>query len=158
MGLAILAAVAYGAKTVAVDIGSKDHIAASLFANYMITGALCVIPALFTRGVGGLCARDVPLMGMIGMANAAAILLFSVAATHNNVAVASILGSLDPIVVAVLALVFLKQKVKPIQVAAIGIVILGSVMVALGGHKHAIGHTLLRDHLSNHASPLDQQH
>jgi len=138
--LALLAALAYGVEQVVLDTGSQDNITGTLLTVYLFQLLLCIVIAAFARSLGGLSRNDLPLIGLIGLTGALGIAAFSWASTAGDVAVVSMLASLDPIVIVLLALFLLREKLVRIQVIAIVVVIAGSFLVAAGGSTRQRAH------------------
>ena len=129
--LALIAALFIGASQVSLDLGSKDNVVGSIFIMEIVGVAIMSVIALAVRSWGGLALRDTPAIVMIGMLNAIAVSAFSYATTSGNIAVVSVLSSLDPIVVVVMAVFILKQGLVRIQIFALTVTVLGSFLVSV---------------------------
>ena len=129
--LALIAALFIGASQVSLDLGSKDNVVGSIFIMEIVGVAIMSVIALAVRSWGGLALRETPAIVMIGMLNAIAVSAFSYATTSGNIAVISVLSSLDPIVVVVMAVFILKQGLVRIQIIALTVTVLGSFLVSV---------------------------
>ena len=129
--LALIAALFIGASQVSLDLGSKDNVVGSIFIMEIVGVAIMSVIALAVRSLGGLALRETPAIVMIGMLNAIAVSAFSYATTSGNIAVVSVLSSLDPIVVVVMAVFILKQGLVRIQIFALTVTVLGSFLVSV---------------------------
>ena len=126
------AALFWGLATVVVDIGSRVNVAGSLLMSMMPQILFTfVVVAVVHRSWGGLTRRSIAPIAGAGVALALANLAFFTAANEGNLGVVSVLGSLDPIVVALLALIFLKEKMARSDQVALLIVIAGTCLVAV---------------------------
>lgn len=76
--------------------------------------------------------RDLPLLVLIGVADAAANGTYAIASRSSLVSVASVLASLYPVVTAVLAYRFLGERLRPIQVAGVAAALAGVALLAAG--------------------------
>jgi len=129
--LALIAALFIGASQVSLDLGSKDNVVGSIFIMEIVGVAIMSVIALAVRSWGGLALRETPAIVMIGMLNAIAVSAFSYATTSGNIAVVSVLSSLDPIVVVVMAVFILKQRLVRIQIIALTVTVFGSFLVSV---------------------------
>jgi uncharacterized membrane protein len=96
----------------------------------MVTVIITLVLAMATRSIGGLDRQALPLILAIGILDALALLSFSVATTDGNVAIVSVLSSLDPIVLAILAFIFIRERIARLQVIGLFVVIGGSILVS----------------------------
>ncbi len=126
------AALCWGLATVVIDIGSRVNVAGSMLMSMMPQILFTfVVVAVIHRSWGGLTRRSIAPIAGAGIALALGNLAFFTAANEGNLGVVSVLGSLDPIVVALLALIFLKEKMARSDQVALLIVIAGSCLVAV---------------------------
>ena len=104
-----------GLKTPFMAIGSQES---SLMTMTTMRATTFFISAAFfvkQRGFGGASKRDIPLLAGIGIADFSANLLLGVATTKGLVSIAMVLGSLYPIATAVLAYIFLHERLHKAQ-------------------------------------------
>lgn len=115
-----------------IDIGSRVNVAGSMLMSMMPQILFTfVVVAVVHRSWGGLTRRSIAPIAGAGVALALGNLAFFTAANEGNLGVVSVLGSLDPIVVALLALIFLKEKMARSDQVALLIVIAGTCLVAV---------------------------
>jgi drug/metabolite transporter (DMT)-like permease len=81
---------------------------------------------------GGFPWRSLPALGFVGLADVAANGTYSVAAHHGPVTVAAVLASLYPVVTALAARGFLRERLRAVQAAGAGLALLGTVLLATG--------------------------
>jgi drug/metabolite transporter (DMT)-like permease len=82
---------------------------------------------------GGLRARDLPILGAVGVVDAAANGTFAQASTGGLLAVVSVLGSLYPVATALLARVILNERLLPIQLKGVAVALTGIILIGAGG-------------------------
>ena len=83
------------------------------------------------RSFGGMRTRDIsPLLGT-GIALGLAGIAFYTAADHGDLGIASVLSSTSPAVTALLAFLFLKEKMIRTEIAALGVVLTGVALVVI---------------------------
>ena len=88
--------------------------------------------ALSLRSIGGLTKSDLPMLAIIGVTDGSANILFSFAALTGMLSIVSVLGSLYPVVTVVLAWLFLKERLQPIQYVGIIATIIGVISITAG--------------------------
>ena len=130
--LAVLAAVFYGFGEVADDVGAANNVYGTLMVMELTAATIVGVMGLITRSTGGLRSEALPTLVLVGLFNAAGWACFAQATTLGSLAVVSVLSSLAPVVLTVLAFFFLHEKLKPIQIVALGGVLVGSMLVSLG--------------------------
>ncbi|MFF4015716.1 EamA family transporter [Streptomyces sp. NPDC001843] len=81
---------------------------------------------------GGFPWSDLPALGFVGLADVAANGTYSVAAQHGPVTVAAVLASLYPVVTALAARGFLRERLRAVQAAGAGLALLGTLLLATG--------------------------
>ncbi|MGF1237914.1 EamA family transporter [Streptomyces sp. 2-6] len=97
---------------------------AALYASARRGGA--VLPA------GGFPWAALPALAFVGLADVAANGTYSVAAQHGPVTVAAVLASLYPVVTALAARGFLRERLRAAQAAGAGLALLGTLLLATG--------------------------
>ncbi|WP_406010212.1 DMT family transporter [Streptomyces sp. NBC_00637] len=81
---------------------------------------------------GGLGRSALPAYGFVGLADVAANGTYAVAAQHGPVTVAAVLASLYPVVTALAARGFLRERLRAVQAAGAGLALVGSLLLATG--------------------------
>lgn len=79
---------------------------------------------------GGLPWNCVPALGLVGLADAAANGTYSIAAQLGPVTVAAVLASLYPVVTALAARGFLRERLRRIQTVGASLALIGTVLLA----------------------------
>jgi len=128
--LALSAALFFGIALVCMAIGSESS--ALMTMTTMRTTTLIVGIALFIRfkSIGGLGKKEMPLLVFIGVADFAANLLLGVATTKGLVSLAMVLGALYPIATALLAYLFLHERLHRVQYVGIAFAVIGVSLIS----------------------------
>jgi drug/metabolite transporter (DMT)-like permease len=123
--LALGAALGFGSALTFMAIGSEQS---SLLTMTTMRSTTFIVSAAYfikIRGGGGVRKADIPLLAAIGIADFSANLLLGVATTKGLVSIAMVLGSLYPIATAILAYIFLHERLHKAQY--------NGVVLAVGG-------------------------
>jgi len=128
--LALSAAVFFGLALVFMAIGSQSS--ALMTMTTMRATTLLIGIAIFIRfrHIGGLGKAELPILIFIGVADFAANLLLGVATTKGLVSLAMVLGSLYPIVTALLAYKFLHERLHKVQYVGIFFAVIGVALIS----------------------------
>ncbi|MDR6979511.1 drug/metabolite transporter (DMT)-like permease [Streptomyces sp. 3330] len=81
---------------------------------------------------GGSTWSALPAYGFVGLADVAANGTYAVAAQHGPVTVAAVLASLYPVVTALAARGFLRERLRAVQAAGAGLALVGTLLLATG--------------------------
>ncbi|GAA2479068.1 DMT family transporter [Streptomyces longisporus] len=81
---------------------------------------------------GGFPWTSLPALAFVGLADVAANGTYSVAAQHGPITVAAVLASLYPVVTALAARGFLRERLRGIQAAGAGLALVGTLLLATG--------------------------
>lgn len=128
--LAGLAALAWGLGVVIIDIGSRVSVTGTMVASQMPQMAFTLVMVfIVARSLGGLTQRAVVAIAAAGTALALGQITFFTAANEGNIGVVAVLGSLTPLVVALLALAVLKEQMSHSERVALVIVLVGTCLV-----------------------------
>lgn len=84
-----------------------------------------VVVGLVARSAGGVTRRDFPFLGLIGVMDVGANLLFGLASTRGLDSVVAVLGAVYPVVTVLLGAVLLRERLARVQQVG--------VVLALGG-------------------------
>ena len=129
--LAGVAAVAFGLCLFCIDRGARTSTLMTLWGMRLTSLVVFVTVALVVRSVGGVVAREVPVLLVIGCGDMLANILFGVASSRGQVSVASVLASLYPVVTILLARLVLKERLRRIQQVGAVLSLLGAAVIAL---------------------------
>lgn len=132
VALAIAAGTGFGITLYSIDRGSAFSVINTMWGMRLTSVLLFGAAALVLRRTGGVRAVDVPMLGLIGVADLLANVLFGIASSRGLVSVASVLGSLYPVVTAGLAYAVLHERLRPVQIAGAATTVAGVVLIAAG--------------------------
>lgn len=129
--LAGIAAVGFGLALFCLDRGARSSTLMTLWGMRCTSVVVFTVVALVARSVGGVVAREVPALLLIGCGDVAANALFAVASSRGQVSVASVLGSLYPVMTILLARLVLKERLRPIQQVGALLSLVGAAVIAV---------------------------
>jgi drug/metabolite transporter (DMT)-like permease len=127
--LALGAALGFGSALTFMAIGSVQSSLLTMVTmratTFFVSGAIFI-----KRGnLGGLSRRDIPLLAGIGIADFSANLLLGIATTKGLVSIAMVLGSLYPIATALLAYLFLHERLHKAQYLGVVLAVGGVALI-----------------------------
>ena len=129
--LALLAAGLWGLAIVALDLGTRVSVTGTMFVSQFPQILVTLFIALAVKKLRiRLAGRPLAITAGAGLAVALAQVAFFTAANEGNIGVVSILGSLSPLVTALLALVLLKEKMARLETVALLVVVVGTSLIA----------------------------
>jgi len=115
---------------VTLDRGSLVSITSTMLMSEVPQVLFAVVMVAFVaRSWGGLTRRALLPLAGAGVALGMGMMAFFKAADEGSLGVVSVLGSLSPLVTALLALVFLSEKMMRLQMLALAIVLMGTCLV-----------------------------
>ena len=129
--LAGIAAVGFGLALFCIDRGARSSALMTLWGMRGVSFLVFVTLALVVRSRGGVVAKELPALLLIGCGDMGANLLFGIASSRGQVSVASVLGSLYPVVTILLARLLLKEKLRRIQQVGAVLALAGAAIIAL---------------------------
>ena len=130
---ALGAALFWGLAVVVLDVGTLVSITGTLTMSQLPQVAFTLIAVLIGAKSSpvGLTGRMVSTLAGAGFALALGNMAYFAAANEGDIGVVSVLGALSPLVTALLAVVFLRERLARLEVVALGVVFLGTVLVVL---------------------------
>ncbi len=129
---ALIAALGFGGALTFIAIGAKIDSMHTMTSMRVASVTICVLLALRYRTIGGFSKNFFPLLIFIGVADFLANFLLGVATTKGLVSIALVLGSLFPIVTALLAFKFLQERLHRVQYFGICFAICGVALISIG--------------------------
>jgi drug/metabolite transporter (DMT)-like permease len=126
--LALGAACGFGAALTFMSIGSEISSLLTMTSMRVATFTITVGYFVNRGNFGGVQKKHIPLLIGIGISDFLANLLLGVATTKGLVSIAMVLGALYPIATAVLAFIFLHERLQKVQYIGI-ILAVGGVAV-----------------------------
>ena len=128
--LAIGAAVGFGTALTFMAQGSESSALMTMVSMRAATFFISVTILFRLRGTGGMGRSHIGLLLFIGVADFSANLILGIATTQGLVSLAMVLGSLYPIMTALLAFIFLKERLHRVQYVGIASAVFGVAMIA----------------------------
>ena len=129
---AVIAAFGFGGAITFIAQGSKSSAIMTMTTMRFTTFIIALVLFAKYKTAGGFSKKDIPILIGLGGADFFGNLLLGVATTKGLVSLAVVLGSLFPIVTALLAYKLLHERLHKLQYLGIGIAILGVVIISLG--------------------------
>ena len=128
--MAAAAALSGGVAIVVIDIGSRVSVTGTMFISQRPHIAFTLIMVVVvTDSLRGLTGLPLAAIAGAGLALALGNVAFFTAANEGNIGVVSVIGSLSPIVVALLALAILGEQMVRSERLALLIVLAGTCLV-----------------------------
>ena len=131
--LACVAAVGFGLALYCLDRGARVSTLDTLWGMRLVSVVLFGAAALVRRSVGGTRSSDVPALAAIGLGDVSANGLFAFASSRGLVSVASVLGSLYPVVTVVWARFLLGERLRRVQQLGVALTVVGVVGMTVPG-------------------------
>lgn len=128
--LALGAALGFGSALTFMAIGSQQSSLLTMTTMRSTTFIVSAAYFLKVRSGGGVRSTDIPLLAAIGIADFSANLLLGVATTKGLVSIAMVLGSLYPIATAVLAYIFLHERLHRAQYVGVVLAVGGVALIS----------------------------
>lgn len=130
--LAAMAGAGFGCTLFALDRGGRISVVHTLWGMRLTSVLLFLIAAAVVRTTGGMTQRDLPLLSAVGVADLSANALLAVASSSGYLSVASVLGSLYPVITAALAYAVLHERLRPVQFLGGGLTVVAVLLIAGG--------------------------
>ena len=129
---ATIAAFGFGGAITLIAKGSQTSAIMTMTTMRFTTFIVALILLARFRTIGGFSKKELPILILIGGADFFGNLLLGVATTKGLVSLAVVLGSLFPIVTALLAFKFLHERLHKVQYLGVVLAISGVVILSLG--------------------------
>jgi drug/metabolite transporter (DMT)-like permease len=129
---AVIAAFGFGGAVAFIAQGSSSSAIMTMTTMRFTTFIVSLFLLAKYRTLGGLSKKNIPILIVIGAADFIANLFLGVATTKGLVSLAVVLGSLYPIVTALLAFKLLQERLHKIQYFGIAFAIAGVAIIAAG--------------------------
>jgi drug/metabolite transporter (DMT)-like permease len=129
---ATIAAFGFGGAITLIAKGSQTSAIMTMTTMRCTTFIVALLLLARFRTFGGFSKKDLPILMTIGAADFFGNLLLGVATTKGLVSLAVVLGSMFPIVTAMLAFKFLHERLHKVQYLGVALAISGVVILSLG--------------------------
>ena len=130
--LGISAAVFFGISVTFLMRGSESEPLLTMTSMRVASVTVVLLLALYFRTTGGFAKSDFPVLLFVGIADFLANLTLGIATTKGLASIAVVLGSLFPIVTALLAFGVLKERLHGVQYVGIFAAVAGVATIAVG--------------------------
>ena len=131
VGLALLAALAFGVFLVAIRYASRpDPLLGVLATRAGSVSALLLLGLVFRSRIK-VARIDLPALFTVGVLDVSADVFFAFATTIGLLSIVSILSSLYPVATVILARIVLKERMARLQQAGIGLALAGVLLISL---------------------------
>ena len=132
IGLAVVAAIAFGCYFLLAHIGTRGGVAWLLaLANVTgVIGVLVIAVALRSAPVRPPSHADVLILALAGVLEFAATGLYGLANRHGELSVVAVAGSLYPVATVLLARAVLKERLVRLQALGVSLALVGVVLIA----------------------------
>ena len=130
--LAVVAAIGFGFAVNFIAKGSTSSAIMTMTTMRFTTFIIAIFLFAKYRTFGGFTKKDLPVLILLGAADFIANLLLGVATTKGLVSLAVVLGSLFPIVTALLAFKLLHERLHKVQYIGIALAIMGVAVISAG--------------------------
>jgi drug/metabolite transporter (DMT)-like permease len=129
--LAVCAALGFGLCLFCLDRGARESTLLTLWGMRLTSVTILVVVGLVFRTAGGVTARETPALLAIGCGDLVANGLFAFASSRGQVSIASVLGSLYPVVTIIWARMLLDERLKRVQQVGVALAVGGAALTAL---------------------------
>jgi drug/metabolite transporter (DMT)-like permease len=125
------AALGFGTALALMAQGSKSSALLTMTSMRVVTVTIAALVAIKFRTLGGFQSKDLSLLIFIGITDFMANYLLGVATTKGLVSIAMVLGSLFPMMTALLAFRFLRERLHRVQYLGIFLAVFGVSLISL---------------------------
>jgi drug/metabolite transporter (DMT)-like permease len=125
------AAFGFGTALTFMAQGSKTSSLFTMASMRVVSVSVCLLLALGFKTIGGFKLKDFRILAVIGATDFLANYFLGLATTKGLVSIAMVLGSLFPIVTALLAFKFLHERLHKVQYLGIVLAVTGVAIISL---------------------------
>ena len=132
VGLALLAALGFGASILGLNRVSQAGVVWGTLTLRLTVIPLVCLAALLLRPSRARLRATLPILVVAGLFDTGANLLYGASARHGLISVVSVLGSLYPVVLVVLARLLLAERIARPQLAGVAVALAGVALISAG--------------------------
>jgi drug/metabolite transporter (DMT)-like permease len=132
VGLALLAALGFGSSILGLNRVSQAGVVWGTLSLRLTVVPIVCIAALILRPSAARVRGTLPILVAVGLFDTGANLFYGASARHGLISVVSVLGSLYPVVLVVLARLVLKERISSPQLAGVAAALAGVVLISAG--------------------------
>jgi drug/metabolite transporter (DMT)-like permease len=132
--LAIIAGLGFGMYFVLAEISSRADVGWALLLSRVAGTPILVVLAVITVRRGGrmVRGRDLAVVGVVGLLDLAANVLYNTSTTIGELSTVAVASSLYPVTTVLLASAVLGERVRGVQRTGVVIALCGVVLIAAG--------------------------
>ena len=128
--LALGAAAGFGTAMTFMSIGSESSALMTMVMMRATTFFITLTLVIRFRTVGSFTKSEIPILIFVGIADFSANLLLGVATNFGLVSLVMVLGSIYPIITALMAYMFLHERLHKVQYAGIALAVAGVALIS----------------------------
>ncbi|HKC77741.1 MAG TPA: DMT family transporter [Gaiellaceae bacterium] len=132
VGLSLLAALGFGSSILGLNRVSQAGVVWGTLSLRLTVVPLVCLAALLVRPSAARLRPTAPILVAAGLFDTGANLLYGASARHGLISVVSVLGSLYPVVLVVLARVVLSERIARPQLAGVAVALAGVALISAG--------------------------
>lgn len=132
VGLALLAALGFGSSILGLNRVSQAGVVWGTLTLRLTVVPLVCLAALLLRPSTARLRASLPILVAAGLFDTGANLLYGASARHGLISVVSVLGSLYPVVLVVLARFVLAERIARPQLAGVALALAGVALISAG--------------------------
>jgi drug/metabolite transporter (DMT)-like permease len=132
VGLSLLAALGFGSAILGLNRVSQAGVVWGTLTLRLTVVPIVCLAALLIRPSLSRLRPTLPILVMAGVCDTGANLLYGASARHGLISVVSVLGSLYPIVLVVLARFVLAERISHPQLAGVAVTLAGVALISAG--------------------------
>lgn len=130
--LSLVALVCFGGMYLTMARGSAFSPIMTTTSMRITSAAIVLVVALVARSAGGAKRRDLPGLALLGVLDAAANISYGWATTQGLLTTVAVLGSLYPVVTAVLAAIVLHERLRAVQYVGVAATVVAVILISAG--------------------------
>jgi drug/metabolite transporter (DMT)-like permease len=130
--LALLAALGFGSSILGLNRVSQTGVVWGTLTLRLTVVPIVCLAALLVRPSAARLRATLPILVAAGLFDTAANLLYGASARHGLISVVSVLGSLYPVVLVVLARFVLAERIARPQLAGVAVALAGVALISAG--------------------------
>ena len=128
--LALGAAAGFGTAMTFMSIGSESSALMTMVMMRATTFLVTITLVIRFRTIGNFTKAEIPVLIFVGIADFSANLLLGVATNFGLVSLVMVLGSIYPIVTALMAYLFLHERLHKVQYVGIALAVAGVALIS----------------------------
>lgn len=133
VGLALLAAVAFGLYFLLAHIGARGGVAWLLLLSHVTSlGGVFVLIAIARPAMPSRFGRDLGVLALAGTLDFSATALYGIANHAGKLSIVAVAGSLYPVATVLLARFILAERIVALQAAGVCLALAGVALIAAG--------------------------